>query len=60
MNEHGLPTDSDRRIVRRRRRIRRGLVAGYIHELSARHNKRPARSRYELATSKLIDRPEGG
>ena len=28
---------------RRRRRAKRGLVAGYIHELSARHHASPAR-----------------
>lgn len=60
MNEHGPPADNDRRTLRRRRRTRRGLVAGYIHELSTRHTATAARSKYELATNEAIERPEGG
>jgi hypothetical protein len=39
MNESGTPVDADSvRPLQQRRRVKRGIVASYIHELSERHN----------------------
>ena len=42
MIEQQIPTDVEAaRRIQRKRRIKRGIVAGYIHELSERHNDSP-------------------
>jgi hypothetical protein len=39
MNEPGTPVDVDAvRPLGQRRRVKRGIVASYIHDLSERHN----------------------
>ena len=39
MIEQQIPTDVEAaRRIQRKRRVKRGIVAGYIHELSERHN----------------------
>jgi hypothetical protein len=30
-------SDAERRVARRRRRVNRGVVASYLHDISARH-----------------------
>jgi hypothetical protein len=46
MKEPRTPATADSvKRVQRRRRVKRGLVASYIHEISERHNPRGPRSK---------------
>jgi hypothetical protein len=46
MNQPGSPLDPDSaRRLQVGRRVKRGVVAGYIHELSARHGARNTRGK---------------
>ena len=56
MIEQTLPADTEAtRRVQQRRRIKRGIVAGYIHELSERHGE----SRDETPVEELAEQTQG-
>lgn len=56
MVEQILPADTEAtRRVQQRRRIKRGIVAGYIHELSERHGE----SRDDAPAEELAEQIEG-
>ena len=56
MIEQTLPADTEAtRRTQQRRRIKRGIVAGYIHELSERHGE----SRDETPVEELAEQTQG-
>jgi len=56
MIEQTLPADTEAtRRVQQHRRIKRGIVAGYIHELSERHGE----SRDETPVEELAEQTQG-
>ena len=54
------PSSESARRTAVRRRAKRGLLAGYIHELSGRHNRRAPRRQHEVRTDSPIEQPQGG
>jgi hypothetical protein len=56
MTDHRITTDADpTRRLQQKRRVKRGIVAGYIHELSERHND----SREEAPVEELAEQVQG-
>jgi hypothetical protein len=56
MIEQTLPAENEAtRRFQQRRRIKRGIVAGYIHELSERHGE----SRDETPAEELAEQTQG-
>jgi hypothetical protein len=57
MNEPRTPVDVDAvRPLQLRRRVKRGIVASYIHELSERHNG--ARGHAQDGAAEAVEQPE--
>ena len=52
MIDQRVPTEADQtRRIQQKRRVKRGIVAGYIHELSERHSH----SREETPAEELVE-----